>query len=48
MQNYFTKDIIDETAIIQTIQKSSYPLHKFSDLQPLYDRIGDASIVMLG
>ncbi len=49
MRRYFTKDVdINESAIIQSIKQSAYPLKSKADLQPLMDRIGDARIVMLG
>jgi len=37
-----------ERVIIKEIQKYSRPLQNEQDLQPLYDRIGNAKIVMLG
>src|SRR5215208_4998642 len=40
--------ISDHREVINKISKSSYPLHHKNDLQPLFDRIGDARIVMLG
>ena len=49
MRRYFTKDVeLNETAIVESIEQSAYPLKSKADLQPLMDRIGDARIVMLG
>jgi len=49
MRRYFTKDVIpDEREAVNAIRQMAYPLHKKADLQPLFDRIGDARIVMLG
>jgi erythromycin esterase-like protein len=49
MRRYFTKEVYwDEAELSSTIRQKAYPLHSKADLQPLYDRIGDAHIVMLG
>lgn len=49
MRRYFTKDIsLNETEIISAVKQWAYPLQSKADLQPLFDRIGDARIVMLG
>lgn len=49
MQRHFTReDLIDETEIVGAIKQNSYPLNQVADLQPLFDRIGNAKIVMLG
>jgi erythromycin esterase len=49
MRRYFTKDVLlDEREAISSIKQWAYPLQKKADLQPLFDRIGDARIVMLG
>jgi len=49
MRRYFTKDVLlDEREAINSIKQWAYPLHKKADLQPLFNRIGDARIVMLG
>lgn len=49
MGHYFTKeDAVKETEIISAVKQWSYPLKSKADLQPLFDRIGDARIVMLG
>ena len=48
MQHYFTKEILlDELAAVNSIKQWDYPLQSKADLQPLFDRIGDARIVML-
>jgi len=38
----------DEVSLLDSINQHSYSLADPSDLQPLFDRIGDAKIVMLG
>ncbi len=49
MRRYFTtENKIDEHEIVSAIKQWSYTLHSKADLQPLYDRIGNARIVMLG
>lgn len=49
MRRYFTQDItVDESATINAIKQWSYPLTSKEDLKPLFDRIGDSRIVMLG
>ena len=49
MRHYFTKQATaDEHEITAAIGQWSYPLNSRQDLKPLYDRIGDARIVMLG
>ncbi len=49
MRRNFSKDpIMDEREAINAIMQWVYPLKNESDLQPLIDRIGDASIVLLG
>ncbi len=49
MKHFFTKESkINETETISSIKQWSYPLSVKEDLQPLFDRIGDARIVMLG
>ena len=48
MHHYFTKEILlDELAAVNSIKQWAYPLQSKADLQPLFDRIGDARIVML-
>jgi erythromycin esterase len=49
MPRYFTSQKKPDTReIIATIRQKSYRLSGEKDLQPLYDRIGNARIVMLG
>lgn len=49
MRRYFTKEAqLDETEAVSSIKQWAYPLQSKADLQPLFDRIGDARIVMLG
>ena len=49
MRRYFTQEIpADEPAAISAIKQWSYPLNSRADLRPLFDRIGDSRIVMLG
>jgi erythromycin esterase-like protein len=38
----------DEKELVDTIQNKAYPLHHAVDLKPLFDKIGDRKIVMLG
>lgn len=39
---------VDEAAVIDSIRQHAHPLKNTADLQPLFNRIGDAKIVMLG
>lgn len=49
MRRYFTKPAgLNETEIVSSVKQWAYPLLTKADLQPLFDRIGDARIVMLG
>jgi erythromycin esterase-like protein len=49
MRRYFTKEaFVDEHEAVNSIKQWAYPLQSKADLQPLFDRIGDARIVMLG
>lgn len=48
MRRYFTQTTINEAEIINVISQNAYPLTSKADLQPLYERIGNARIVMLG
>ena len=49
MGRYFTKEAeVKEEELTAAISQSAYPLKSKADLKPLFDRIGDARIVMLG
>jgi len=49
MRRYFTKEVIfNESEVVSAIKQWAYPLKNKGNLQPLFDRIGDAKIVMLG
>ena len=49
MRRYSTKEtMLNETEIVNAFKQWSYPLESKADLQPLFERIGDARIVMLG
>jgi erythromycin esterase-like protein len=49
MAHYFTKQVsLDENQVINSIRQWAFPLQSKIDLAPLFDRIGDAEIVMLG
>ena len=49
MKHYFTQEaMLNETETVSAIKEWAYPLKSKADLQPLFDRIGDARIVMLG
>ncbi len=49
MRRYFNKAVLlNETDAVSSIRRWSYPLDSQDDLAPLYNRIGDARIVMLG
>lgn len=49
MSRYSVKrSSINESEAVSIIKQRSYPLHSKADLQPLFERIGDARIVMLG
>jgi erythromycin esterase-like protein len=49
MRRYFTKEAsVNEIEAVSSIKQWAYPLQSKVDLQPLFDRIGDARIVMLG
>ncbi|HMU46832.1 MAG TPA: erythromycin esterase family protein [Chitinophagaceae bacterium] len=45
---YIKRPSLNESEAVSAIKQWSYPLHSKADLQPLFDRIGDARIVMLG
>lgn len=49
MKRYFTKQAsVNEQEAVNSLKQWAYPLKSKADLQPLFDRIGDARIVMLG
>ena len=49
MRRAFIKNVVShEEEIIDAVKEHAYPLHGKNDLQPLFDRIGDARVVMLG
>lgn len=49
MRRYFTKEVsVNESEAINAINECASSLNSIPDLQPLYDRVGDARIVMLG
>lgn len=49
MRRYFTKEVtMKDSEVVNAVKQWAYPLHSKADLQPLFDRIGDARIVMLG
>lgn len=49
MPGYLSKEaILNEDEVVNSISEHAYPLKSKADLQPLFDRIGDARIVMLG
>lgn len=49
MGRYFTKEVeFKEEEVVGAVNRWAYPLKSKADLKPLFDRIGDAHIVMLG
>lgn len=49
MRRYFTKEVtVDEDEVVGIIKQHAYTLESKAGLGPLFDRIGDARIVMLG
>ena len=49
MGRYFTTETaVNEDQAVEIIRKQSYQLSDTADLEPLFERIGDARIVMLG
>ncbi len=49
MRRYFTKEVmLSEPEAVNSIRQWAFPLKETADLAPLFRRIGDARIVMLG
>lgn len=48
MRPYFSRETLDEQEVIFNLQQFGCPLERVEDLDPLFKRIGDARIVMLG
>lgn len=49
MRHYFTKEVsLEENEVVNYIRQWAYPLRSKASLDPLFERIGDARIVMLG
>ncbi|HEX5027141.1 MAG TPA: erythromycin esterase family protein [Agriterribacter sp.] len=49
MSRYFTEHAsVNEKEVVSAINQSAHPLTSKADLKPLFDRIGDSRIVMLG
>jgi erythromycin esterase len=49
MNRYFTKQAVwNETEVVSAIKQWAHPLSSKAGLEPLFNRIGDARIVMLG
>lgn len=49
MAHYFNREAtLNETEVVSAIKQWAYPLKSKADLQPLFERIGNARIVMLG
>jgi erythromycin esterase-like protein len=49
MRRYFTKEaVLDEAEVISSISQWAYPVNEMDDLAPLFKRVGEARIVMLG
>ncbi len=46
--NFPKETTLNEAEVIHTIREESYLLHNEAELEPLFTRIGDARIVMLG
>jgi len=47
-RHHTTLPDINETELISLIKQWAYPLNSKADLQPLFDKVGDSRIVMLG
>lgn len=49
MRRYFTKQTpVNEDEVVNAVKQWAYPLKSKADLTPLFKRIADASVVMLG
>src|SRR5678815_5366349 len=49
MRRYFTSEAkVDESDVLDVINSRAYSLSHMNDLEPLFEKIGDARIVMLG
>jgi erythromycin esterase len=46
--NFLKDDATDEAGVVSVIRQKSYPFSTIKDMDPLFERIGDAKIVMLG
>lgn len=47
-RRYIKEESIRDGGMVDAIKQMAYPLNHTEDLQPLFDRIGDSRIVMLG
>lgn len=48
LRNSIKEESVNEVEVVNFIREKAYPLKSKGNLQPLFDRIGDARIVMLG